>query len=61
MLAPELMEEPGENVTEDEVTQEAVSYTHLDVYKRQVLNSPRNNICRSNLEYHWLGSRDIGV
>ena len=43
--AKEYAKEKVEYFKDDE-TLDAVSYTHLDVYKRQVLNSSRFMMCR---------------
>ena len=47
LFVPELTEVPGGKVPED--TQEAVSYTHLDVYKRQSLLCPVTNCNKTSL------------
>ena len=40
------------------ISQEAVSYTHLDVYKRQLMIRSSNDIIRDLLRYHVDFARD---
>ena len=46
LYAPTLLEDYKANSTTNEKVTEAVSYTHLDVYKRQIQNNPSTFIAR---------------